>query len=109
MCRTRGFYFEMRHAMIFRCLQIEELPRDVASHLLRHLRRSLSWDQGAEMARHAELTVAADLPVYFCDPHSRCCHVNLSAIGEGIALVGSGDVRSRFPDIKCLQPMEADG
>ena len=38
-----------------------------------------------------------------------CCHVNLSAIGEGIALVGSGDVRSRFPDIKCLQPMEADG
>ena len=39
----------------------------------------------------------------------RCCHVNLSAIGEGIALVGSSDVRSRFPDIKCLQPMEADG
>ena len=38
-----------------------------------------------------------------------CCHVNLSAIGEGIALVGSSDVRSRFPDIKCLQPMEADG
>lgn len=38
--------------------------------LPKHLRRSLSWDQGAEMARHAELTVAADLPVYFCDPHS---------------------------------------
>ena len=32
-------------------------------HLPRHLRRSLCWDQGAEMARHAELTVAADLPV----------------------------------------------
>ena len=39
-------------------------------HLPRHLRRSLSWDQGAEMARHAKLTVAADLPVYFCDPQS---------------------------------------
>lgn len=39
-------------------------------HPPRHLRRSLSWDQGSEMARHAELTVAADLPVYFCDPHS---------------------------------------
>lgn len=39
-------------------------------HLPHHLRRSLSWDQGAEMARHAELTVAADLPVYFCAPHS---------------------------------------
>lgn len=34
------------------------------------LRRSLTWDQGTEMARHAELKIAADLPVYFCDPHS---------------------------------------
>jgi transposase, IS30 family len=34
------------------------------------LRRSLTWDQGAEMARHAEIHMAADLPVYFCDPHS---------------------------------------
>ncbi len=40
------------------------------AHLPQHLSRSLSWDQGTEMARHAELTVAADLPVYFCDPHS---------------------------------------
>ena len=35
-----------------------------------HLRRSLSWDQGSEMARHAEITIAADLPIYFCDPAS---------------------------------------
>ena len=34
------------------------------------LRRSLTWDQGLEMRRHAEITIAADLPVYFCDPHS---------------------------------------
>ena len=34
------------------------------------LRRTLTWDQGIELARHAEITVAADLPVYFCDPHS---------------------------------------
>jgi IS30 family transposase len=34
------------------------------------LRRSLTWDQGLEMRRHAEITIAVDLPVYFCDPHS---------------------------------------
>jgi IS30 family transposase len=34
------------------------------------LRRSLTWDQGTEMTRHAEITIAADLPIYFCDPHS---------------------------------------
>jgi transposase, IS30 family len=34
------------------------------------LRRSLTWDQGIELARHTEITIAGDLPVYFCDPHS---------------------------------------
>jgi IS30 family transposase len=34
------------------------------------LRRSLTWDQGAEMAHHAQLRIAAGLKVYFCDPQS---------------------------------------
>jgi IS30 family transposase len=34
------------------------------------LRRSLTWDQGTEMAQHAQLRIHTGLPVYFCDPHS---------------------------------------
>ena len=34
------------------------------------IRRSLTWDQGVEMAAHAQIAVSADLDIYFCDPHS---------------------------------------
>jgi transposase, IS30 family len=34
------------------------------------LRRSLTWDQGLEMRNHKQISIAADLPIYFCDPHS---------------------------------------
>ena len=41
---------------------IQGLPRD--------LFRSLTWDQGSEMAQHHRFTVASTCPVFFCDPHS---------------------------------------
>ena len=34
------------------------------------LRRSLTWDQGTEMAQHAQLRVDTGLAIYFCDPQS---------------------------------------
>ncbi|WP_405186010.1 IS30 family transposase [Streptomyces anulatus] len=35
-----------------------------------HLMRSLTWDQGSEMAAHGSFTITTDVPVYFCDPAS---------------------------------------
>jgi IS30 family transposase len=34
------------------------------------LRKSLTWDQGKEMAAHAQFSVETGLPVHFCDPRS---------------------------------------
>jgi IS30 family transposase len=45
------------------------LTRSIAG-LPEHLRRTLTWDRGREMAEHVEFTVESGVQVYFCDPHS---------------------------------------
>jgi IS30 family transposase len=41
-----------------------------ARQLPQDLYQSLTWDRGKEMADHKRFTLATDISVYFCDPHS---------------------------------------
>lgn len=43
---------------------------ETVSTLPTHLRRSLTWDQGSEMAGHLRFKIATGMPVFFCDPAS---------------------------------------
>lgn len=47
----------------------EAIVRKMA-RLPKLMRNSLTWDQGPEMALHGKISVALDMDVYFCDPHS---------------------------------------
>jgi transposase, IS30 family len=50
----------------------DAVARALIDHMGRlptHLRRSLTWDRGSEMAHHAVITTALSMPVFFCDPH----------------------------------------
>jgi IS30 family transposase len=53
---------DAKHVEVAMSKAIATLPRELA--------RSVTWDQGTEMATHASFTVATGVPVYFCDPHS---------------------------------------
>jgi transposase, IS30 family len=48
---------------------VDQAMREAIKTLPDQLRRSITWDQGKEMAHHARFTIATGIQVYFCDPH----------------------------------------
>ena len=51
-------------------LAVEEAMRNAIATLPAELARSITRDQGSEMASHLSFTTATGIPIYFCDPHS---------------------------------------
>jgi IS30 family transposase len=49
---------------------VEQAMRRAITALPAELARTITWDQGKEMAGHADFTIATGIPVYFCDPHA---------------------------------------
>lgn len=51
-------------------LEVREAMAEAIQRLPATLRRSITWDQGNEMAQHRQFTIDTGVDVYFCDPHS---------------------------------------
>ena len=51
-------------------VEVEAAMKAAIATLPRELAKTITWDQGKEMARHSEFSIATGIPVYFCDPHS---------------------------------------
>jgi transposase, IS30 family len=49
---------------------VQQAMVEAMSRLPQTLRRTLTWDQGIEMANHVAIADATELAIYFCDPHS---------------------------------------
>ncbi|MGC4933219.1 IS30 family transposase [Gordonia sp. DT30] len=68
--RTSGFVMLLHLPENHTAAAVEQAVIAKMSTLPAHIRRSLTWDQGSEMANHAAIAKATGLKVYFCDPHS---------------------------------------
>jgi IS30 family transposase len=55
---------------LFAGAKVYEILMEKLSLLPGHLKRTLTWDRGTELAAHVRLTLATGIDVYFCDPSS---------------------------------------
>ena len=69
--RTTGFTMLLHLPDNHGALAVQDALVAKMLTLPEQLRRSLTWDQGSEMARHAQIAEATGLEIYFCDPPTR--------------------------------------
>lgn len=51
-------------------IDLRQTLTPMIASLPEQIRRTLAWDQGKEMAEHAQIAIDAGIAIYFCDPHS---------------------------------------
>jgi IS30 family transposase len=68
--RTSGFTMLLALPEDRRAVTVAEVMQQQITTLPAQLRRSITWDQGIEMADHARFTIATGIPIYFCHPHA---------------------------------------
>jgi IS30 family transposase len=68
--RATGFVLLLHLPEDHTAAAVQKAMIEAMSVLPETLRRTLTWDQGIEMANHAQIAAATDLDIYFCDPHS---------------------------------------
>jgi transposase, IS30 family len=68
--RVAGFVLLLHLPHDHTAATVADAMSDAIGRLPEQLWRSLTWDQGSEMALHTKITEQTGLPIYFCDPHS---------------------------------------
>ncbi|WP_396326581.1 IS30 family transposase [Janibacter melonis] len=68
--RATGFVILLHLPHGYDALAVQEAMCTAMAELPATLRRTLTWDQGREMANHLKIAQATGLQIYFCDPHS---------------------------------------
>jgi IS30 family transposase len=68
--RTTGFVMMLHLPKRHGAVEVRDQMITAIGRMPALIRKTVTWDQGIEMAKHREITIATGVEIYFCDPHS---------------------------------------
>lgn len=68
--RTTGFVMLLHLPSRHGAAEVRDQMITAIRKMPEMLRKSITWDQGIEMASHKQISIATGIEIYFCDPHS---------------------------------------